>query len=85
VIPEEIKDTEARATYVIAELLSKSLMGAILERRRFLYTWEYDAIGWLRDRQSRVGNDTMNYWTASFLRGEIDGAYFLYEASKDAL
>lgn len=67
-------DPEARAAYVIAELLATNLLKACDESRSFLYCWEQDAIDWLREWQKRTSGGVINYWTASYLRGEIQGA-----------
>jgi hypothetical protein len=74
-------DLVSRAGYVLSEMLATELLRACDEkpRRTFLYSWERDAIAWLRDWQ-RQGGGTMNHWTASYLRGEIKGAPRLPES-----
>lgn len=73
-IPAEITEPEAQAAYIIAETLSVELLHAIESKRTFLYSWEEDAIRWLRAWQERTGGGMINWWTASYLRGEISGA-----------
>jgi hypothetical protein len=58
--------TDKRASKIIADLLSSTLMRAYDENRKQLYCWEVDACMYLDDCLKQ--GYSMNAWTAHFVR-----------------